>query len=346
MKFGIFDHLDQRGVAIHELYKDRLAFVEAADKAGFYGYHLAEHHQTPLGMAPSPNVYLAAVASRTKRMRIGSLVHVLPLYEPIRLIEEICMLDHLSDGRFDLGIGRGVSPYETGYWGVTPQESRVRFEEVLEIVLKGLTGDSLSHESLRYRYFEVPMALGPMQQPYPPLWFGALSSDSLDQAARYGCNIVCAGPTQVIKNAISAYPALWDKHRDKPWRRVSPVKTPLMAMWKRVVIADSAAEAERLGTAAFGYHMEHLARLWKKWGGLPGVYFDTAEQALAHGAFLAGTPEAVRDRLAEEVAATGANYLICGIAWGNLSHAQSMRSLALFAEHVMPRLASVASPAE
>jgi len=346
MKFGVFDHIDRREIPIHALYRDRLNFAEAADEAGFYGYHIAEHHQTPLGMAPSPSVYLAALAERTKRIRVASMVHLLPLYEPIRLIEEICMLDHLSGGRFDLGVGRGVSPYETGYFGVTPQESRVRFEEMLEIVLKGLTNDALSHESLRYRFYDVPMALRPMQFPYPPLWFGALSNDSLDQASRYGCHIAVGGPTEVVKKAIAAYPGFWEKNKDQPWRRLSPTKQPLMALWKRIVIADNDREAQSLAAKAFDYHMNHLSLLWRKWGGLPGVYIESAEKAVAQGAILAGKPETVRDRLAEEAAATGANYLMLGMAWGSLTHEQAMRTLAGVAETVMPAFSREAAPAK
>lgn len=338
VKFGIFDHLDRREEPIHQLYRDRLSFAEACDKAGFHGYHIAEHHQTPLGMAPSPNVYLAALAERTKRMRIASMVHLLPLYEPIRLIEEICMLDHLSGGRFDLGIGRGVSPYETGYYGITPQESRVRFEEMIEIVLRGLTSESVSYESLRYKYYDVPMALRPMQQPYPPLWFGALSNDSLDQAARFGCHIVVGGPREVVKRAIDAYPGFWEKNREAKWRKLSPVKTPFKGLWKRVLIADSDREAEALAAKAFDYHMNHLALLWKKWGGLPGVYIESAEKAVATGHVVAGKAETVRDRLGEELAATGADYLMVSMAFGNLSHEQAMGSLAGFAGTVMPAL--------
>jgi alkanesulfonate monooxygenase SsuD/methylene tetrahydromethanopterin reductase-like flavin-dependent oxidoreductase (luciferase family) len=346
MKFGIFDHIDRREGPIHALYRDRLNFAEACDKAGFYGYHIAEHHQTPLGMAPSPNVYLAALAERTKRMRVASMVHLLPLYEPIRLIEEICMLDHLSGGRFEFGIGRGVSPYETGYFGVTPQESRIRFEEMLEIVLKGLTNDSFSHDSMRYKLYDVPMALRPMQQPHPPLWFGALSSDSLDQAARYGCNLVCGGPTDVVGKAIADYGLYWDKHKDKPWRKLSPVKAPFLGLWKRVVIAETDRAAQTLAAKAFDYHMNHLSLLWKKWGGLPGVYVPSAEEAVAHGHVCAGSPETVRDKLAEEVAATGANYLMVGMAFGTISHQQSLDSLAGFAETVMPALSKEFAPAK
>jgi len=112
MEFGVFDHLDRTGQALPDFYEDRLKIAAAYDAAGFYAYHIAEHHSTPLGMAPSPNIFLAAVAQRTRRIRLGPLVYLLPLYSPLRLIGEICMLDHLSHGRIEIGIGRGASPHE------------------------------------------------------------------------------------------------------------------------------------------------------------------------------------------------------------------------------------------
>ena len=119
MKFGVFDHVDRgRDIPIADLYEDRLRMVERYEAAGIHCYHVAEHHATPLGMAPAPGVFLAAVAQRTRTMLFGPLVYILPLYDPVRLAEEICMLDHLGRGRFQLGIGRGISYLELGHFGI------------------------------------------------------------------------------------------------------------------------------------------------------------------------------------------------------------------------------------
>src|SRR5262245_3999022 len=100
MEFGIFDWIDEnRPQALADIYEQRLRMLEYADEAGFWCYHVAEHHGTPLGMAPSPSLFLAAAAQRTRRLRLGPLVYLLPLYNPLRHIEEICMLDHLTRGR-------------------------------------------------------------------------------------------------------------------------------------------------------------------------------------------------------------------------------------------------------
>src|SRR5215468_3654152 len=143
MKFGVFDHMDQAGVPLEQQFAERLRLIEAYDRLGFHAYHLAEHHGTPLGLAPSPGLFMAAVAQRTKRLRFGPLVYLLPLYHPLRLIEEICMLDHMSGGRLEVGVGRGVSPIEVGFYGVDPAEGPLRFAEALKVIRQGLTSEKL-----------------------------------------------------------------------------------------------------------------------------------------------------------------------------------------------------------
>ena len=110
MKVGLFDHIDRSDRAYATQLDERLEFAQAADEAGFWCLHIAEHHASPLNMVPAPGVWLGAVARATKRMRLGPLGYLLPLYSPLRLAEEICMLDQMSRGRLEIGIGRGVSP--------------------------------------------------------------------------------------------------------------------------------------------------------------------------------------------------------------------------------------------
>src|ERR1700745_2259468 len=118
MRFGIIDHNDDSGRPHARQVAERLELIEAYDRLGFYAYHLAEHHGTPLSITPSPHLFLAAASQRTSSLRLGTLVTVFPLYHPVRLIEEVCMLDQLTGGRLDLGMGRGISPVETGFFGV------------------------------------------------------------------------------------------------------------------------------------------------------------------------------------------------------------------------------------
>src|SRR5712664_872698 len=161
MEFGVFDHLDRYGGPLADFYEDRLRIADAYDRAGFYAYHLAEHHSTPLGMAPSPSVFLASIAQRTKKLRFGPLVFALPLHHPLRLIEEICMLDHLSGGRLEIGFGRGSSPIELAYYGEDPAQAQEVYTEGLELVLQGLTQPILNFHGKRFSFADVPMEMAP-----------------------------------------------------------------------------------------------------------------------------------------------------------------------------------------
>src|SRR5262250_560527 len=184
MEFGVFDHLDRCGGTLADYYEDRLKIAETYDRAGFYAYHLAEHHATPLGMAPSPSVFLAAVAQRTRRLRFGPLVWPMPLHHPLRLIEEICMLDQMSGGRLELGFGRGASPIELGYYGQDAKNAQAIYTEGLELIIKGLTEETLTFAGEHLRCENVPMAIAPLQKPYPPIWYGVHSPEAAERAAR------------------------------------------------------------------------------------------------------------------------------------------------------------------
>src|SRR5258707_1809118 len=162
MKIGIFDHVEHGQRPLATLFDERLAFAKAAEEAGIYCLHVAEHHATPLNMVPVPGVYLGAVARETKRMRLGPLVYLLPLYSPLRLIEEISILDHLSHGRLEVGIGRGVSPFELKYHKIDHDESRAIFIDAFECISAGLTTDTLNYSGKYYQFEDVPIALRPL----------------------------------------------------------------------------------------------------------------------------------------------------------------------------------------
>src|SRR5262245_5131438 len=146
LEFGSYDHVDRSGLPPNEFYEQRLKLIEASDQAGIRTYHCAVHHSTPLGMSPSPSVFLAAVASRTKRLRFGPLVYTLALYHPLRLAEEICMLDQMSRGRLDIGVGKGISPIENGFYGVEYSQADKIFAESMAVLTQALTQKSVNYQ--------------------------------------------------------------------------------------------------------------------------------------------------------------------------------------------------------
>src|SRR4051794_9881089 len=171
MHFGIFDQNDRGPYPLMEQYENRLQLIEFYDRAGFRTYHMSEHHSTPLNLAPSPSVFLAAVAQRTKRLRLGALVYVLPTHHPLRLAEEICMLDHLSQGRIEVGIGRGASPHELHYFGVDPDQASALCVEASTVIMRALRQREVILKGTLYHYEKGRMERNPAHLHHPPLWY-------------------------------------------------------------------------------------------------------------------------------------------------------------------------------
>ena len=147
LEFGVFDWIEWRDAPAAEIFEHKLAIAQAADRAGFHGWHIAEHQGTPLSIDGSPSLVLSAAIQRTKRLRLGALTWCLPWYNPFRFYNEICMLDHMSGGRIELGVGRGVSPLESSYYGMkSVEESRERYLETLDIIFQASGAQKLEHE--------------------------------------------------------------------------------------------------------------------------------------------------------------------------------------------------------
>src|SRR6202161_1465024 len=149
MLFAVFDHNDATGLPAARQLDQRLELVAAYERLGYYAYQLAEHHGTPLGIA-TPHLMLAAAARLTSSIRLGTLLSIPPLAPPLRTVEEAATLDQLTNGRLVLGVGRGVSPVETGFHGVPGDEAQPRFDEAFEILLQGLSSDEVNFHGTYY----------------------------------------------------------------------------------------------------------------------------------------------------------------------------------------------------
>jgi len=334
MQLGVFDHMDRAAVPLGQQYAERLQLIEAYDRAGFRGYHVAEHHATPLGMAPSPSVFLAAVAQRTARLRFGPLVYTLALYHPIRLLEEICMLDQMSGGRLELGVGRGISPFELGYYGADAEASQAVYAEALQVILQGLTHDTLNFSGRHFNFRDVPIELQPAQHPHPPLWYGVARPDSVAWTARNKVNIVCGGDAARVRGIADRYRAEWTAAGN------DLAAMPLIGVTRHLVLADSDAEALAIAQRAYAPWYRHLMQLWLKHGSRPTTHFAPDFDELRRGGQgFAGSPATMRDLLRADAAASGATYYVCRFAFGDMTLQESRRSLDLFVHEVMPVLA-------
>jgi alkanesulfonate monooxygenase SsuD/methylene tetrahydromethanopterin reductase-like flavin-dependent oxidoreductase (luciferase family) len=339
MKFGVFDYIEGSAMPLHRTYEERIALLQALEDAGFYGYHLSEHHATPLSMTPSPSVFLAAAARETSRIRLGTLLYLLPLYHPLRLLEELCMLDHLSGGRLDIGVGRGISPHEFEAFGEHFEQSAEAFEHCFNVLYQGFTRERIDYSSPRYTFKDSPVVIRPLQRPHPPFWYGLRGEHGPQFAARRGMNGVTLGPDERIETIIRAFRQNWTAFAEERKEHRSPVETPLVGAMRAMFIADSDAEAERIARKAHEVWFDNLAWLWKLRGTFPPIAIAADfEQARASGALVVGSPDTVRRVLAAQAARCGHNYLVLLLAFGSLTHDQQMRSLQLFRAEVMPHL--------
>lgn len=338
MLFGVFDHLDRGSMSLEDFYKARLKLIAAYDQAGFYAYHVAEHHGTPIGMAPSPNVFLSAVAQCTRTLRFGPLVYALPLHHPLRLIEEICMLDQLSGGRLEIGFGRGASTIENSFFGRKPADAERIYTEALDIVLSGLADGKVNFRGEFFSFEDVPLALEPLQKPHPPVWYGVHSVESAERAARRALNIVSLDTAADTRDFAAAYRKAW---RDLNGKR----PMPKIGVSRFVVVAEKADDALEAARRAYAMWRRSFYYLYSNFGGAPKhPRPPTFDELMAAGEGIAGTPEDVRDFFQRQLDESTATYLIGQFAFGDLSLDESLRSLELFTRRVMPAIKS-AGPA-
>ena len=346
LAIGLFDQIEWEDRSASEVYDEHLALIGYAEAAGFYCYHLSEHHGSPLSLTPSPNLLLAAASQRTQRIRLGSLVHTLTYYDPMRLAAEINMLDHLMHGRLELGVGRGISALEATFFDVTSvEDSRAIYRENFDALLKALTAEhTFDFQGKYHSYSGVPVWLHPVQRPYPPLWFPSSNEDSLPFTAGHGLNAVLNNyfTKEVTRSLVDRYAELFDEHRQDPNRLNAHVDKPKVGWFVKVVVARTDKQAEAAARQAFATWDEHITYLERRAGVAPRAERGDYEHHRANGSMLVGSPERVAEELNATAEGTGVNYLLCSLAFGNLPHADAMLSMELFAEHVMPHFREAA----
>jgi len=372
MQYGVFDHIEPvQGIPLSEIYELRLKQLEVFDQSGFYAYHLAEHHTPAVhSLAPSQNVFLAAASQRTRDLKLAPCVYVLPLHHPIRLIEEISMLDHLSNGRLEIGVGRG-GVMEAFFWGQDSDSDTnyKRYLETLDVVKQGLGSESLTYDGEHYHFDNLPMRLTPIQKPYPPLWY----MRNAETAAIEGMNTIVVGTLNSLHRETTRYKRVWDETHGKESLTIQN-QTPKIGLVVHMVIADTDNEAIEIATPAWEKYRWNLGaprRIEAEKRGLTqfqnsndGSFgfvgdrpvnlpdretrkdieaelerfdsqSDSHDPTRLGGVALAGSSDSVK-RYMEEYIATGANYFMCSFQWGDLSHENAMKSIELFSEKIMP----------
>ncbi len=342
-EFGIFDSLDQGDSTPGQVIAGRLDFAVEAEQAGIAHYHVTEHHGTPLSVCPSPALFLAALSQRTQSMRIGALVHVLPLYDPLRLAEEIATLDQLTGGRLDVGVGSGVSPYELGYFGIDAGQARARYAETLKAVTRALTTGRMRHAGTLLRDYDVELSVNPVQRPHPPLWYASSNTATAKWA---GANDVSFVGRWNDGGFIPAARAYWDARRlgaaasaAAPSVTGTPpltAGTPRIGTAAHVYIGRTDEEAVERFRGANDIFARQLLKLWHDNGNHNADHLYDTDRTMANGNALVGSAETVAARLAAQVSQAPVNYFEATLAFGDLTPDEATANLSAFAETVMP----------
>jgi alkanesulfonate monooxygenase SsuD/methylene tetrahydromethanopterin reductase-like flavin-dependent oxidoreductase (luciferase family) len=329
MKVGVlqfFSWPGRRG-PLEQVYARALERIEIMDRGGFDAVWLAEHHFTTFSVCPSVHMLGTLAAARTRRLRIGTAVSLAALYHPLRLAEEVALLDMLSGGRVNWGAGRGFAPSEFNAFGIPPEESAERFREAVEIVLKAWTGERLTFKGAHFAFEGIEVLPKPLQQPHPPTWMAATSESAIDWAAGRGFSILM-DPHASIRElgekrkryALKLDEAGFsDKGRDIPMAR-------LIALAPTMAEAETVARrgAQWLVDSYAGPQHAHRKTMPRTYDGKDPV------QYYVDSIILHGTPASFIDqigRLKEEI---GLTYLMCAPL--------SRETFHLLADQVVPRL--------
>jgi alkanesulfonate monooxygenase SsuD/methylene tetrahydromethanopterin reductase-like flavin-dependent oxidoreductase (luciferase family) len=344
--FGIFDHIEGiPGTSTAQVLKDRLDFVKTADQAGFTSYFLAEHHGSDLCMAPNQEMFVAAASQITESIRMGPMVKLLPLHHPVRVIEDLCIADNLTNGRMEFGVGRGVAPIEHYWFGSNWPESTDRFEDILGIICRAFRNGEISAEGSKYYSFRtMPMSTRPVQE-HIPFWYPG----SPVTAGRFGLNLMWPGP--IDQAAYDLYAETWYAHQGDDVRLDAPGSAPKVACTMVMAIdADERVardinerglrglmrrthgvhkwDAEVLGDHAADAALGPLRRILS--------HIDAAIEAGA------GTPSQITDRFGAVLEAGLTDHIVLQIPTGDMTVAEAKHTMDLFCSEVKPALEAAA----
>ncbi|MDZ4278100.1 MAG: LLM class flavin-dependent oxidoreductase [Dehalococcoidia bacterium] len=349
MKFGQL-HLFERpaGRTEQQVIDEQFDIMLRSEDYGFDSVWPAEHHFREYGHCATPSLILAALATRTTRLRLGTGVVVLPLNHPVRIAEDYAFLDVLSNGRIDLGLGRGYQPHEYRGYGVDQSRSRDIFREGVEIIQKAWTEESFSYQGEYYQFEDLSVHPKPVQQPHPPIWMASLSAETFEMCGRYGFNLLCApvfgfnletGAAQIqeYRNGLKAH-----------GRNPSDYKVAALSM---TYVADTTQQAlDEFKDGVMWYMKTFQKYVAPPKGQAPIPTFelytqirdilDLAEwdRLVAAGAVICGSPDEVVDRIGHFAETCGIDEYLAWTRIGGLDRDKVMRCMELMGSKVMPQL--------
>ena len=360
MRFDMFYELavpDFTGLTEREVLHQSLDEMALADEAGFDGTWLVEHHFfRQYSHCPAPEVMFGAISQRTKRMRIGHGIVLLPFKHPVFVAERVAMLDNISDGRMDVGVGRGVSPLEYEVFGGSMDESRARIDEGLDILRRCWADEPFSFQGRFWSFPEIDVIPKPVQKPHPALWTAAVSPQTFPMAAEQGLGVL-AGPFKPLFMVAEDHDHFVERCRElgrdpqelgfgmtigvivlDDHQRAREIAARNIRWFYEQLLRLTAPLLER-GGESYRYYREELGTLRELTGGTPSL-----EALEAAGMIIAGSPEYAIERF-HKLANTGLDHILCALQAGGVPHREVMRSIELFGEKVIPALRGTTAPA-
>ncbi|TMQ26337.1 MAG: LLM class flavin-dependent oxidoreductase [Candidatus Rokuibacteriota bacterium] len=351
MRFGTYYFLQAPPTVSHpDVVHNELEQMVWAEELGFDSIWLTEHHFIEYGLSVSPAILATAAAMRTQRVRIGLAAAILPFHDPIRLAEELAMVDILSGGRLDVGVGRGNRPVEFEGYRVPQIESRERFDETLAILIRAWTAERFSFEGRYFTIPEVRVIPKPLQQPHPPLYTVCVSPDTIEATALRGLpmlNSILRGPVDQLVAQRDTYVKACKKAG-----RSEEETAALLKRWgvsRHIYVASSDAQARAEARDAEMWYQDALRRFLvpddiERVHPLLQPGFRTLAERMGHISWeqlvaetlAVGSPDTVADKIAE-MQRLGVGEVLCWMNFGGLPQAHVRRSMELFAREVMPR---------
>jgi alkanesulfonate monooxygenase SsuD/methylene tetrahydromethanopterin reductase-like flavin-dependent oxidoreductase (luciferase family) len=351
MEFGLF-FLMQRDDRWSEqaVYESAMEQMLAAEPLGYTSVWIAEHHFNDYGLCPSPPVLASFLAARTRALRLGMGVSLLPLHHPVDLAEELAVLDVVSGGRLDVGIGRGGTLQDYQTFRSERADARKRVEEGIALIQRCWSGESFDFQGEFHSAERLHVRPRPVQRPHPPIYIAANSEDSVRSAARLGFPTLSSFFTPIAE--LQRRHTLYRELALDGGRAATEIARLEHEAWgMRVVhIAPDHDEALRATEAPFMGYQQKMSKLRSESaGGTVPNSFDRSllrlrafRDYLADGWALIGTPSEVRDGLQQYVDATGYERVLLLMALPGLPTDLALRSMRLFAEEVAPALSAVA----
>jgi luciferase family oxidoreductase group 1 len=313
--------------------------AQAAEALGFGNIWLAEHHFSTYGYLSRPVQLATYLAARTTRLRVGTAVIVVPLHHPLVIAEEIATLDLLAGGRVDIGLGRGYQHYEFERLGLDLAQSRDRWEESVDVILKALAGGPFTYDGKLFKIPETSVFPAPVQRPHPPIWVTAQSPQSLEAAVRRGFNVLTGGFGVPIERM-----AEFRRIFDRLVAEIKPPATPLVGVQRAVYVTDSEADA-RASVDEARWNMRVTLSLRNQYERVEGgraipvpMPSEPTTDDLLDRFLVIGTPDTCIRQIQRIRDQVGITHFNASFWFGDLEHARVLRSMELFARHVMPAL--------